>query len=358
MRARAIILSLSLALPALAFAGQVAGCVFTSADDCVLTLGFGCKSAGSATTGSTGTGGNGGTAGSGGIGGTSSTTSGTGGTPECTGSDATPCAEVPDGLCKSFGTKTCTKGKCGVKYATGDAPSQKYGSCKKTFCGSNGLPTDIEDDNNVYDDGNPCTKETCSNGLPGKTPLTTGTPCTAMGVPGYCEQDPYSGVIACLQCDPPTSAMTCGGLPGTTCVGGTCVPNHCTDGSKDLGETDLDCGGGACLKCAPNMSCSTYKDCSSQVCTAGKCAAPTCLDTHQNQDETDVDCGGATGCPACGDGLACAKASDCLSHVCMSPGAGLPNACQAPTCTDGVQNGDEAGIDCGGATSMCPPCAM
>ncbi|MEL6969139.1 MAG: zinc metalloprotease, partial [Bacteroidota bacterium] len=51
--------------------------------------------------------------------------------------------------------------------------------------------------------------------------------------------------------------------------------------------------------------------------------APTCNDGIQNGDETGVDCGGSD-CPAC------------------------------PTCDDGIQNGDETGIDCGG--SDCPAC--
>ena len=57
-------------------------------------------------------------------------------------------------------------------------------------------------------------------------------------------------------------------------------------------------------------------------CTA-PCGPPSCSDGIQNGDETGVDCGGSS-CPAC------------------------------PTCSDGVQNGDETGVDCGG--SSCAPC--
>lgn len=48
----------------------------------------------------------------------------------------------------------------------------------------------------------------------------------------------------------------------------------------------------------------------------------TCTDGIQNGDETGVDCGGS--CAAC------------------------------PTCTDGIQNGEETGVDCGGPD--CPAC--
>ncbi|NLR89750.1 family 31 carbohydrate-binding protein [Flammeovirga sp. SR4] len=48
---------------------------------------------------------------------------------------------------------------------------------------------------------------------------------------------------------------------------------------------------------------------------------PTCGDGIQNGDETGVDCGGAS-------------CNDC------------------PTCSDGIQNGDETGVDCGGANCI------
>lgn len=50
----------------------------------------------------------------------------------------------------------------------------------------------------------------------------------------------------------------------------------------------------------------------------------TCTDGVQNGDETGVDCGGS--CTSCG---------------------GTPN------CSDGIQNGDETGIDCGGSCTAC-----
>ncbi|MFK7781718.1 ASPIC/UnbV domain-containing protein, partial [Psychroserpens sp.] len=53
---------------------------------------------------------------------------------------------------------------------------------------------------------------------------------------------------------------------------------------------------------------------------------PTCTDGIQNGDETGVDCGGS-----------------------------CPDACPEPTCFDGIQNGDETGIDCGGSCpDVCP----
>ncbi len=64
--------------------------------------------------------------------------------------------------------------------------------------------------------------------------------------------------------------------------------------------------------------------------------------------ETSIDCGGGT-CSACGDGSACLAARDCASGACEG------NLCVVgPSCTDRLQNGDETGVDCGGSCSGCP----
>ena len=77
-------------------------------------------------------------------------------------------------------------------------------------------------------------------------------------------------------------------------------------------------------------------------------AAPACDDGLQNGDESDVDCGGT--CAGCDDGSACALDADCASDVCEA------GACVAgPSCDDGVQNGNEIGVDCGGDCAACPP---
>jgi hypothetical protein len=78
------------------------------------------------------------------------------------------------------------------------------------------------------------------------------------------------------------------------------------------------------------------------------CAAPTCNDGVMNGSETGVDCGGST-CPKCGDGQPCLVGSDCLSDVCSG------GTCATATCADGVKNGTETDVDCGGST--CAKCA-
>lgn len=71
-----------------------------------------------------------------------------------------------------------------------------------------------------------------------------------------------------------------------------------------------------------------------------------CDDGIANGDETDVDCGGS--CEPCEDGLGCGLGDDCVSGVC-----GEDELCAAPACDDEALNGDETDVDCGGS---CDPC--
>ena len=73
-----------------------------------------------------------------------------------------------------------------------------------------------------------------------------------------------------------------------------------------------------------------------------------CTDGLLNGEETDIDCGGPQ-CPACNDGQKCLVGSDCLSGVCDPSFL----VCLPPSCFDGVKNDGEEGVDCGGP---CPSC--
>lgn len=71
-----------------------------------------------------------------------------------------------------------------------------------------------------------------------------------------------------------------------------------------------------------------------------------CTDGVKNGTETGIDCGGdCTACPTCTDGV---QNGDETGVDC----GGDCTACA--TCDDGIQNGDEIGVDCGGVE--CTPC--
>jgi hypothetical protein len=111
----------------------------------------------------------------------------------------------------------------------------------------------------------------------------------------------------------------------------------------------------ACLNCpttsqlcgptAASLTCCP----SGQVCVSGACVPASCADGVQDGQETDVDCGGPD-CAPCANGKHCVVNRDCQSGICSN------GVCQPrPTCTDGIQNGQETDIDCGGP--VCAPCA-
>ena len=106
------------------------------------------------------------------------------------------------------------------------------------------------------------------------------------------------------------------------------------------------------------MACSSSSDDSSNpgdgsdagLLVDGAQIPKTATDGVKDGDETDVDCGGSSGTP-CKPNAQCKAAGDCDSGVCTS------GRCAAPTSTDGVKNGDESDIDCGGTTTSAPKCA-
>jgi hypothetical protein len=73
---------------------------------------------------------------------------------------------------------------------------------------------------------------------------------------------------------------------------------------------------------------------------------PSCEDGLLNGEESDVDCGG-TSCAPCADGEGCGEASDCISSVCSD------GTCQAPVCGDGAVNEDGEQCDDAGDSEEC-----
>ncbi len=130
-----------------------------------------------------------------------------------------------------------------------------------------------------------------------------------------------------------------------TCIGRTCLAATAADGIKNGGETDVDCGGPAtgAVRCTEGKTCREGADCESLSCD-GTCKPPTNVDGLENGSETDIDCGGGapTNAPRCAVGASCSVDADCDRMKCTG------NVCQSPTNDDGIQNGTETGVDCGG----------
>ena len=229
-----------------------------------------------------------------------------------------------------------------------------------------------------------------------------GTDAAADSGPMHCMDGVRSGDESDTDCGGPTCAMRCdaggscflnGDCSSGVCIGGRCEPARCSDGIQNGEETGRDCGG-PCPGCPLGGGCVEMDDCLDGVCDGGFCQASHCFNTTQDADETDVDCGG-NDCAPCGGGAGCDIARDCLSAMCvesvcvtvgctngeLDPGevdvdCGGPDCracddgsmcsedvdcisrrCDVDTCTscvDGVLNGDEVDVDCGGDCRGCP----
>ena len=80
----------------------------------------------------------------------------------------------------------------------------------------------------------------------------------------------------------------------------------------------------------------------------GEVSTENTTDGIKNGNESDIDCGGGSGAPLCANGKNCVSNCDCASGTCQN------FFCLAASCTDGVRNGKETDVDCGGPD--CPPC--
>jgi hypothetical protein len=132
-----------------------------------------------------------------------------------------------------------------------------------------------------------------------------------------------------------------------TCDGGSVVHTPVAAGAACTGPA----GAKVCSLAGVCVQCNDPTDCVDHVCTSQHtCAAATCSDGVMNGLESDVDCGGT--CAPCVIGQTCNGPTDCATNAC---GGGPPLTCQ-PTCADGIQDQDETDVDCGGP--ICAACGF
>jgi hypothetical protein len=198
----------------------------------------------------------------------------------------------------------------------------------------------------------------------GKACLVDGDCASGHCVDGVCCDTACSGPCqACTQALTGGTTGTCGNIapgkpsdaskpgcpnPGDVCgTGGLC---RCGDASKDGAETDVDCGGAVCGTCAQAKACSANGDCASGFCADGVCCDKAC-NTPCLACTAALN-GGTTG--TCGP---IAAGTDPKNQCVLGGGGaetcGQGGACQ---CADGVKDGNETDVDCGG--NICAKCDL
>lgn len=129
------------------------------------------------------------------------------------------------------------------------------------------------------------------------------------------------------------------------CVAGACVPETPASSTTVCGEGGVCNGQGACVACNLDSDCQETAASPDMRCHEHACFS--CTDGEQNGNETGLDCGGS--CLACLGG-ACSASEDCVSGSCAKGVCALPlgAACEDDaTCATGL---------CDGATHTCAAC--
>jgi hypothetical protein len=232
----------------------------------------------------------------------------------------------------------CQNGMCGlaINGHTCTMSSQcQSGHCRDGFCCnggctntcmacSNALTGQMNGQCNPIQSGKQapngqCAQATCGNdgncdGNGGCEQVPAGTMCAMAACVGNSFHPPE--VCTGGMC-PTGTAMPCAPYVCTT----SGCPNTCTMKSQcSSGNTCLP--GGTCGPPLANGSpCTDPSQCTNPWCygTPKVCQANSCMDGVTDGGETDVDCGGATACPRCGSGAHCTQGSDCSNGNCNGP---------------------------------------
>ena len=172
----------------------------------------------------------------------------------------------------------------------------------------------------------------------------------------------------------------------TKCDGGGTTPT-CSDGIQNGDETGIDCGGSSCAPCQtacndnqvnlsitfdnyPEETAWAITNSNGQTVASGGTYGSQADGSTYTEDLCLPDgCYTFTITDTYGDGICCSYgngsysvtgASGALASGSSFGSSEATNFCLGgapePTCTDGIQNGDETGVDCGG--SSCAPCSI
>ena len=199
-------------------------------------------------------------------------------------------------------TRTCLGGACGVTFTAADTvvTDQVPGNCHDTVCDGGGGFTEGVNDADLPDDGNPCTDDVCTHGVPSHSPTSAGTPCNMLA-PLVCD-----GAGTCVQCLAPDD---CPGVD-TECSTRTCVTNQCgvefvAQGTPVVSQVAGDChvnqcnGAGDVENVVDDGDFDDGNECTTDMCNAG-------VSTHTPLPDTTPCSGGE-----CNLGFCCAIGQVC-----------------------------------------------
>lgn len=230
--------------------------------------------------------------------------------------------------------RTCSSGICGFTFtASGTATAnQTAGDCKKNVCDGTGSVILIDDDSDVpADDGNACTREICTAGVPSTNYRDAGYECGSGGA--VC-----NGSGVCVGCLIPADC------PGedTECRVRTCTDGQCGFGNTEAGTPTASQTPGDCkqIQCDGNGGTTEVDDdtdvpaddgnqCTQNVCSGGVAYPPQPLGTECTQSLGAL-CDGKGMCiKQAFNATPCTLDIECLSFMCVD-GYCCNSTCQLP----------------------------
>jgi len=242
---------------------------------------------------------------------------------ECDGASAcVECISAVDcpGTDTECHTRTCVGGHCGISNAAaGTALAvQTPKDCKKSQCDGAGGIAVVNDDTDLPVDGNACTQDVCTQGMPSNPYVTAGTTCAVNMI---CD-----GQGDCVGC---VIASTCPGSD-TECQTRTCANHTCGFSNKPAGTLLFSQIAGDCKKsqCDGSGSAVTVADDTDKPVDGNACTNDVC--TNGVPSNPNVSAG-----TTCGSSLMCNGQGACVGCITASDCPGSDTFCQQRTCTSG-----------------------
>ncbi len=222
---------------------------------------------------------------------------------------------------------------------------------------------------NCYGEAGACPAgETCGGGGPSKCGTGSCKPATCASLGANCgvQADGCGGTVTCGVGDAgtcPTAGQTCGGGGTPNQCGtppGMCMPATCASLGNPCGVQPDGCGGTvnggvACVTCMGEETCGgggTPNHCG----VPGGCVAATCASLNANCGEQADGCGGTISCWP--DGGACPGGETCGGGGTLNQ-CGSPTICVPLTCAS--FNPQPCGVEgdgCGGTINNGNPCVV
>ncbi len=238
----------------------------------------------------------------------------------------------------SNASATCAAGRCGFACSTGfhNCSGVCASNAAVATCGAACSPCAARANAAASCDGTAC-RYACNAGF---------ADCDGDMTNG-CERPVSSDVSNCGGC-----GTVCPGMDTEcrrrTCVAGVCGSLPSPSTTELMAQPPRDCrrafcdGMGGITQRADDLDLPVDGNaCTDDVCASGVASNPPTM-AGRGCGTTGMLCDGMGAC------VDCLRGSDCATGVCVG------GRCQAASCMDGVRNGTETGVDCGGSCPLCP----